>query len=61
MPVLSAALLITSNEVGASMMVLPELAQSPGMIVSSGLILGTFYKYAFHKYTHNCTGTGTYD
>jgi hypothetical protein len=40
MPVISAALLITSNTVGASMMVLPGLAQGPGMIVSSGLIGG---------------------
>jgi len=38
MPVISAALLITSTTVGASMMVLPGLAQGPGMIVSSGLI-----------------------
>eukprot|EP00588_Corethron_pennatum_P013797 CAMPEP_0194275450 /NCGR_PEP_ID=MMETSP0169-20130528/8284_1 /TAXON_ID=218684 /ORGANISM="Corethron pennatum, Strain L29A3" /LENGTH=366 /DNA_ID=CAMNT_0039018911 /DNA_START=94 /DNA_END=1190 /DNA_ORIENTATION=- len=36
--VLSAALLITSNEVGASMMVLPGLCAGPGMAVSSGLI-----------------------
>ena len=40
LPVLSAALLMTSNTVGASMMVLPGLAQGPGMIASSALIGG---------------------
>ena len=40
LPVVSAALLITSNTVGASMMVLPGLAQGPGMIASSALIAG---------------------
>jgi len=39
-PVISAALLITSNTVGASMMVLPGLAQGPGMIASSGIFVG---------------------
>ena len=43
LPVVSAALLITSNTVGASMMVLPGLAQGPGMIVSSGLIAGKLH------------------
>lgn len=42
MPVISAALLITSTTVGASMMVLPGLAQGPGMIVSSSLIAGAW-------------------
>lgn len=42
LPVVSAALLITSNTVGASMMVLPGLAQGPGMIVSS-LLIGVIY------------------
>lgn len=42
LPVLSAALLITSNTVGASMMVLPGLAQGPGMITSSALILAIY-------------------
>lgn len=41
-PIISAALLITSNTVGASMMVLPGLAQGPGMIASSGLFGGEF-------------------
>ena len=36
--VISSALLITSNTVGASMMVIPTLASGPGMVVSSGLI-----------------------
>lgn len=49
LPVLSAALLITSNTVGASMMVLPGLAQGPGMITSSALILGEFFVYVFPK------------
>lgn len=39
-PVVSAALLITSSAVGASMMVLPDLARGPGLIVSSGIIGG---------------------
>ncbi len=38
--VLGAALLITSNTVGASMMVLPELANGPGLLVSSGVFFG---------------------
>ena len=41
--VLGAALLITSNTVGASMMVLPELANGPGLLVSSGLFFGEFF------------------
>lgn len=40
--VISAAFLITSNTVGASMMVLPGLAQGPGMIASSALF-GAIY------------------
>jgi tyrosine-specific transport protein len=42
LPVVSAALLITSNTVGASMMVLPGLAQGPGMIASSALIAAIY-------------------
>ena len=45
LPVLSASLLITSNTVGASMMVLPGLAQGPGMIASSMLIGGELIVY----------------
>jgi len=41
-PVISAALLITSNTVGASMMVLPGLAQGPGMIASSGIFVAIY-------------------
>jgi tyrosine-specific transport protein len=41
-PVVSSALLITSSAVGASMMVLPDLARGPGLVVSSGLI-GAIY------------------
>lgn len=36
--VIGSALLITSNTVGASMMVIPSLASGPGMVVSSGMI-----------------------
>lgn len=36
--ILSAALLITSNTVGASMMVLPSLASGPGLMISSSVI-----------------------
>lgn len=39
-PIISAAFLLTSNTVGASMMVLPDLARGPGLLVSSGLIGG---------------------
>ena len=42
--VLGAALLITSNTVGASMMVLPELVTGPGLLVSSGVFFGKIYK-----------------
>ena len=38
--VLAAAMLITSNTVGASMMVLPGLASGPGLVVSTGLLSG---------------------
>eukprot|EP00554_Chaetoceros_debilis_P005154 CAMPEP_0194085842 /NCGR_PEP_ID=MMETSP0149-20130528/19021_1 /TAXON_ID=122233 /ORGANISM="Chaetoceros debilis, Strain MM31A-1" /LENGTH=555 /DNA_ID=CAMNT_0038768821 /DNA_START=134 /DNA_END=1799 /DNA_ORIENTATION=+ len=41
-PIMSAAFLLTSNTVGASMMVLPDLARGPGLLVSSGLI-GAIY------------------
>lgn len=40
--IVSAALLITSNTVGASMMVLPGLAQGPGMITSSCIFFGVY-------------------
>uniref|UniRef100_A0A7S2EMJ2 Amino acid transporter transmembrane domain-containing protein n=1 Tax=Trieres chinensis TaxID=1514140 RepID=A0A7S2EMJ2_TRICV len=40
--VASAALLITGNTVGASMMVLPSVAAGPGMIPSAGLFLGLY-------------------
>ncbi len=36
--ILTAALLITSNTVGASMMVLPSLASGPGLMISSSVI-----------------------
>lgn len=39
LPVLSTALLITGNTVGASMLVLPELAAGPGMAISSGVLV----------------------
>lgn len=38
--IIGAALLITSNTVGASMMALPSLASGPGLLVSSGVIFG---------------------
>jgi hypothetical protein len=41
-PVLSAALLVTGNTVGASALVLSEVAARPGMAVSSGLFVGEF-------------------
>mmetsp|Transcript_4936 Transcript_4936/g.6373 ORF Transcript_4936/g.6373 Transcript_4936/m.6373 type:complete len:637 (+) Transcript_4936:178-2088(+) len=40
--VIGAALLITSNTVGASMMVLPELASGPGLMVSSCIIFAVY-------------------
>lgn len=40
--IVSAALLITSNTVGASMMVLPGLAQGPGMITSSCIFFAVY-------------------
>lgn len=40
--IVSAALLITSNTVGASMMVLPGLAQGPGTITSSCIFFGVY-------------------
>ncbi|KAL3939794.1 MAG: hypothetical protein SGBAC_005547 [Bacillariaceae sp.] len=42
MPVVCSSLLITSNTVGAGMLVLPELVQGPGMGVSMGLF-GAMY------------------
>jgi len=42
MPVVCASLLITSNTVGAGMLVLPELVQGPGMGVSMGLFFGMY-------------------
>jgi tyrosine-specific transport protein len=43
LPVLSTALLITGNTVGASMLVLPELAAGPGMAISSGVLVGAYF------------------
>jgi tyrosine-specific transport protein len=43
MPVVWTSLLITSNTVGAGMLVLPELCQGPGMGVSMGLFLGMYF------------------
>jgi hypothetical protein len=42
LPVMSTAMLITGNTVGASMLVLPELAAGPGMAISSAVLLGAF-------------------
>ena len=42
LPVLSTAMLITSNTVGASMLVLPDLAAGPGMGISSVILVGAF-------------------
>jgi tyrosine-specific transport protein len=42
LPVLSAALLITGNTVGATMLVLPDVATGPGMSISTGIFLGAF-------------------
>lgn len=41
-PILSTALLITGNTVGASCLVLPEVAARPGMMVSTALFFGKF-------------------
>lgn len=41
-PVLSAALLITGNTVGASCLVLPDMAARPGMAISSLLFVGAY-------------------
>lgn len=41
--VVAAALLITTNTVGASMMVLPGLASGPGLMISSGFMFGELY------------------
>lgn len=41
-PVLSTALLITGNTVGASMLVLPDLAAGPGMAISSVVLIGAY-------------------
>jgi tyrosine-specific transport protein len=43
MPVVWTSLLITSNTVGAGMLVLPELCEGPGMGVSMGLFLGMYF------------------
>jgi len=40
-PILSTALLITGNTVGASCLVLPEMASRPGMAASTALFFGT--------------------
>ncbi len=40
-PVLATALLVTGNTVGASALVLPEMAARPGMAASTMLFLGT--------------------
>lgn len=40
--ILSTALLITGNTVGASCLVLPEMAARPGMTASTALFFGTF-------------------
>jgi hypothetical protein len=53
--VISAAFLVTSNTVGASMMVLPGLAQGPGMIASSSLFGGTFILIYSTSCTNCCT------
>jgi tyrosine-specific transport protein len=42
LPVLSTALLITGNTVGAGMLVLPELAAGPGMGLSTSIFVGAF-------------------
>ncbi|KAL3940815.1 MAG: hypothetical protein SGBAC_004707 [Bacillariaceae sp.] len=41
-PVLSASLLIIGNTVGAGMLVLPELAEGPGMGISTSIFLASF-------------------
>lgn len=40
--VLSAALMITGNTAGAGMMVLPDVAAGPGMMISSALLIGLY-------------------
>ena len=42
MPVLSASLLITGNTFGAGSLVLPQLAQQPGLAASSGVFVGAY-------------------
>lgn len=42
LPIGSASLLITSNTVGAGMMTLPELASGPGLLATSGLMIGSY-------------------
>ena len=42
LPVLSSALLITGNTVGAGMLVLPELASGPGLLISTSVFVGAF-------------------
>lgn len=41
--ILSTALLITGNTVGASCLVLPEMAAKPGMTASTALFFGTYH------------------
>jgi tyrosine-specific transport protein len=41
-PVISAALMITGNTVGAGMLVLPELVAGPGLMVSFGVFFGAW-------------------
>lgn len=45
LPVLGAAFLITGNTIGASCLVLPEVASGPGMLASSGIF---FLAYIFN-------------
>lgn len=44
-PVLTTALLIAGNEIGASCLALPQVAQGPGMLPATGLFLSI---YGFH-------------
>ena len=44
--VMSSALLITGNTVGAGTIVLPEIATGPGMLPSTGLFLGKFFSFS---------------
>ena len=41
-PVVSAALLVTGNTVGAGCLVLPQLAAGPGLAASTGIFLGAY-------------------